>query len=480
MKILCRSLILLFFGFFTAVTLGELSVFAAPMQLFTDPFHNKVFRWDGTTMTNATLSVAPATPPSPQSGDLIVVSDTVLDTSAPPLVWAEDEILFATQGGEIYTFDTLQRKLNLIYRSADRCQGSLGYSGCIFTMIVRDTRKAYFLEHTRDDTDTLMELTPHGVRPLISGIPGPSGPIWMRPNGNLGALPYGHGVFDIPIPNKLKKLSELGSTQTPWDTMASVAIEGRTSAQEDRLAIFDYSAILMKTPTETRKLADAKAVAFDPCSGMIWYLDAQQALQSYFSGKNIYTNDLPVNPYQCPVVTYWKVIERMGSKMNEDRLDVIQGFPSGKPRVPSTTVVSLGKGGSITIESSRTIVPQGRRPDFRIFENVFQHSAGLYIEPARVEIWDGGKWISTGCDCAQPNPAVCAGMQVTNSYPGNGIEPWGDHAGGFPVSLVEYGITSTRKIRITDCANGSPGSSEGAFAGFDLDAVSVSPASLAP
>ncbi|MBN2360579.1 MAG: hypothetical protein JXR83_14075 [Deltaproteobacteria bacterium] len=137
----------------------------------------------------------------------------------------------------------------------------------------------------------------------------------------------------------------------------------------------------------------------------------------------------------------------------------------------SIDVVSLGLGGSITVELGVDAV-DGQGNDLIVFENPFVG----FIEPARVEVsLDGRSFVAFACDpvtaagCAGVNPVVATGV--------NGVDPTDPEvAGGDAFDLAEIGVARVRYVRITDVGGIDLG---GGKAGFDLDAV-VAVNSVAP
>ena len=406
-----KSLIIVLFIFCVISTVAYAD--SVP-QLFTDPFHNKIFLWNGKTIVNAL-----------DASDVQTISTDGILTDAPPLVWAENQILFPTQE-QILLFDRSTHTLQSLYSIKGTCPAG----ACIRSLMWVGIKEVHFTEN-QNGVKRGMELSSSGVKPLAE-----------NPVESSDAL---------------------------------IAMEGETGSGDLVTVFFDGTKVTVKNKSGT-KTVDATAATFDACSGRIWYLDSRGMLVNY--STNAYAPDLPVSARQCPLITHWNLIDRQGSTMNQDRWDVIQGYPAGTPRVPATQVVSLGVKGAITLESSRVIHATGG-VDFRVFENVMQHTQGLFKEPGSVEVFDGEKWVSTGCDCEHPAAEFCAGMQVTNSTPGNGMVPWDSQAGGFAVNLSLLGIQSAKRVRITDCGKSDPSPMPaGIFAGFDLDAIVVTPAAL--
>lgn len=183
----------------------------------------------------------------------------------------------------------------------------------------------------------------------------------------------------------------------------------------------------------------------------------------------------PADPFVDRVV----VFERgEGAGYGMDQLpEVVLGAPRGEGLLtPSQHVLSLGGGGSITLEFVDNEVWDGPGPDFLVFENPFLVAPGDdptqgFFELAKVEASDNGvTWhefphsVETRAGCAGWRP-VLANADENNRNPTDPAE-----AGGDPFDLAEVGLGVIRFIRITDLDNtrGSKGTQ-----GFDLDAVSA-------
>jgi hypothetical protein len=183
----------------------------------------------------------------------------------------------------------------------------------------------------------------------------------------------------------------------------------------------------------------------------------------------------PADPFVDRVV----VFERGdGAGYGMDQLpDVVLGAPrGGGPLAPSQHVLSLGGGGSITLEFVDNEVWDGPGPDFLVFENPFLVAPGDdptqgFFELAKVEVSDDGDtWhefphqIETRVGCAGWRP-VLANADENDRDPTDVAQ-----AGGDPFDLAEVSLRVIRFVRITDLDNtqGSKGTQ-----GFDLDAVSA-------
>jgi len=183
----------------------------------------------------------------------------------------------------------------------------------------------------------------------------------------------------------------------------------------------------------------------------------------------------PADPFVDRVVSF----ERgEGAGYGMDRLpEVVLGAPHGGGLLaPSQHVLSLGGGGSITLEFVDNEVWDGPGPDFLVFENPFLVAPGDdltqgFFELAKVEVSDDGQtWrefpqaVETRAGCAGWRP-VLANVEENERSPTDPAQ-----AGGDPFDLADVGLRVIRFVRITDLDNtrGSKGTQ-----GFDLDAVAA-------
>lgn len=183
----------------------------------------------------------------------------------------------------------------------------------------------------------------------------------------------------------------------------------------------------------------------------------------------------PPDPFVDRVVLF----ERgEGAGFGMDQLpEVVLGPPRGGGRLaPSQHVLSLGGGGSITLEFVDNEVWDGPGPDFLVFENPFLVEPGDdptqgFFELAKVEVsFDGREWrefphrVETREGCAGWRP-VLANADENDRDPTDPVQ-----AGGDPFDLADVGLRCIRFIRITDLDNtmGSKGTQ-----GFDLDGVAA-------
>lgn len=167
-----------------------------------------------------------------------------------------------------------------------------------------------------------------------------------------------------------------------------------------------------------------------------------------------------------------------GGGSGEDKLpDIVLGPPQGGGKLKAgRDVLSLGEGGSITVEFVDNEVVDGKGPDFIVFENPFLAAPGDdpdfgFFELAKVEVsFDGETWTEFPYDTGSRKG--CAGHHpVLANAEKNEIDPTDPKvAGGDAFDLKEIGVKIVRFVRITDVQ--SFGGDEGAT-GFDLDAVAA-------
>lgn len=167
-----------------------------------------------------------------------------------------------------------------------------------------------------------------------------------------------------------------------------------------------------------------------------------------------------------------------GAGFGQDKQpDIVLGPPRGGGKLaPSSHVLSLGKGGRITLEFVDNEVFDGEGPDFIVFENAFLKAPGDdpgngFFELAKVEVSaDGKEWKEFKFDfltrkgCAGHHP-VLANPDENDISP---IDP--EKAGGDPFDLKDVGLATVRFVRITDLDNAT---GDKGTAGFDLDAVAA-------
>jgi len=184
--------------------------------------------------------------------------------------------------------------------------------------------------------------------------------------------------------------------------------------------------------------------------------------------------------------------------------DVVLGFPGeSSPTTGSVEVASLGTGGSITLEFTRSMIVDGPGPDFIVFENAFfctvpesaEDDYGVFAEPMIVEVsQDGEVWHQfpfdedaldevggEGCTPRDLLKRLVGLAGITPTFTGDlivandpmvwdpegvgGVSGWGGDA----FDLADLGLDWVRFVRLTDSGKiaGFTGSTQGA----DLDAV---------
>ncbi|CAM3583141.1 cell surface protein [Corallococcus sp. ZKHCc1 1396] len=182
----------------------------------------------------------------------------------------------------------------------------------------------------------------------------------------------------------------------------------------------------------------------------------------------------PVDPFADRVTAY-EFGDQAG--FGQDRFpDVVLGPPVGAGQnTGSLDVLSLGRGGFITLEFTDLLAVDGPGVDLLVFENAFQKYGGdIFAETARVSVSDdGATWYDFACDPSDKDGGFpgCAGTHPVHSAPDNGISPTDPTvAGGDGFDLADVGLSRARFVRLTDTGLNSYGGTSG---GFDLDAVAV-------
>ncbi|MFO8059017.1 MAG: hypothetical protein R6V10_17160, partial [bacterium] len=188
---------------------------------------------------------------------------------------------------------------------------------------------------------------------------------------------------------------------------------------------------------------------------------------------------------------------------------IVTGFPGpSSATTGSTEVVSLGTGGSITLDFTDNVIVNGPGPDFIVFENAFfctvpeseSDDYSVFAEPVKVEVWDDSTWKtfdydedalsqvgSTTDDAACTPKSVLKQLKglagITPSFTGERIVPddpdsWDPDGtggvsgwGGDAFDLDDLGVSQTDRIRLTD--SGQLVGFEGEAQGADIDAVIV-------
>lgn len=181
------------------------------------------------------------------------------------------------------------------------------------------------------------------------------------------------------------------------------------------------------------------------------------------------------DPFVDRVVGF--IVGEGGGNGEAELPDIVLGPPQGGGKLaPGDHVLSLGKGGQITLEFVDNEVIDGEGVDLLIFENAFLRDPGNdagdgFFEPAKVEVSaDGKEWKTFPHD--RTTRRGCAGTHpvLANSID-NDINPTDpEKAGGDPFDLSDVGLKVVRFVRITDLDNA--GGLNGT-AGFDLDAVAA-------
>lgn len=140
----------------------------------------------------------------------------------------------------------------------------------------------------------------------------------------------------------------------------------------------------------------------------------------------------------------------------------------------SLDVVSLGNGGSVTLEFGATTIVDEPGPDFIVFENAFYAGGDPekpFAELATVAVSDDGEnWTEFPCTATAAPYGSCAGWHPTFANASeNTIDPRDPAtAGGDAFDLADIGVASARFVRFTDRVD-----IEGAAGVADLDAVAI-------
>jgi hypothetical protein len=181
------------------------------------------------------------------------------------------------------------------------------------------------------------------------------------------------------------------------------------------------------------------------------------------------------------------------------------------PTQGSTSTLSLGHGGTITLAFIDNAIVDGPGPDFIVFENAFFKGSvpsgptapcNVFAEPGKVEVSsNGATWTAFPYDASAlalvgQDQTACSSIPLlhglaglTPTFTGNWTIPddpnvWDPNgtggvsgAGGDAFDLATIGLTQARFIRITDLnlGTGFAGNAEG----FDLDGVVALHASTA-
>ena len=159
---------------------------------------------------------------------------------------------------------------------------------------------------------------------------------------------------------------------------------------------------------------------------------------------------------------------------------IVQGPPVGFGKMQgSTNVVSLGKGGSITLGFGQNAIVDAPGPDFVVFENTFVYGNDLlWAEPGEVSVSEDGKtWTTFPCTATAAPYGACAGWHPVLSSPDDGISPIDFPAcGGDGFDLADVGVARARFVKIRDMGGGDCAASpkdKTNNVGFDLDAIAI-------
>lgn len=175
-----------------------------------------------------------------------------------------------------------------------------------------------------------------------------------------------------------------------------------------------------------------------------------------------------------------------------------------QPNAREEDLLSLGVGGTITLEFTSNLVVDGPGPDITVFENPFQpigYPDFVFAETATVAVsTDSLTWYTFPFSFDPPETTGSlyekwryhglAGVTPVFSSPENGISPFDPNvSGGDSFDLAEVGLHYVRFVKITDTGTtdiaptidpyghiiNDPGNAMNTppTAGFDLDAVAA-------
>ncbi len=194
-------------------------------------------------------------------------------------------------------------------------------------------------------------------------------------------------------------------------------------------------------------------------------------------------NETP-SPYACntsaPATRTVSCVESFeageGAGYGEDQYpEIIYGEPLGNGKTQGgINVLSLGRGGTITIGFGSNAIVDGPGVDFTVFENPFLYGANgdlVFSELGEVSVSsDGQTWTTFPCDSGAMPPVGCAGYTPVFANGDLGISSVDPSvSGGDQFDLASLGVPEVRFVCIRDVqeAGGTP------TAGFDLDAVAI-------
>lgn len=210
------------------------------------------------------------------------------------------------------------------------------------------------------------------------------------------------------------------------------------------------------------------------------------------------TAPVHADPYADAVIEF---LPGAGAGFGQDEFpEIVLGAPQGTGEMSGgTDVLSLGDGGSITLEFVDNRVINGDGPDFIVFENAFYaggNPENTFAEVAFVEVSADGEtfyrfpndYDPEGTPINKPtNWSGFAGVHPCLSHPDNGIDPTDPLvAGGDAFDLDDVGLDEIRFVRIIDTGEGEtvahdddgdeiydPGMPGEPYAGSDLDAIAA-------
>lgn len=160
-------------------------------------------------------------------------------------------------------------------------------------------------------------------------------------------------------------------------------------------------------------------------------------------------------------------------------MDAFPAIIFGEPKGGGLTgggldVLSLGKGGEITIGFGGNSIIDGQGPDFIVFENAF-YVGGDPMKPFKelgeVSVSaDGEAFVPFPCSTDAYPYDGCAGWHAVLAGAEPGVSPFDPaESGGDAFDLADVGLAEARFVRVRDLSM----SGAEPNAGFDLDAITI-------
>ena len=180
-----------------------------------------------------------------------------------------------------------------------------------------------------------------------------------------------------------------------------------------------------------------------------------------------------INPYASEVIAF-EPGPNAGFGL-DNMPDIVLGPPLDLEGGGATDVLSLGRGGVITLGFGNRVITDGPGVDLVIFENPFWIGGNPrmpFAELAEVSVSaDGETWHTFNCEQQETAPGQyhgCAGWSVLKDFEPDAVIPLDSAmSGGDTFDLAVLGVDTVRFVRIRDISESGASPS----AGFDLDAV---------